>query len=105
MSPMSSTPAGSGKIWLITSATSPLGFSIARQALRNGDSIVAGCSTEEYVVWKDSHDGNKNATADNAKKGQGSTKVDVAEDIKSLDVGILSRMGGSACLVVPLSTK
>ncbi|KAK6521498.1 hypothetical protein TWF506_001710 [Arthrobotrys conoides] len=104
MSPMSSTPAGSGKIWLITSATSPLGFSIARQALRNGDSIVAGCSAEEYAVWKDSQNGQKNATADNTKGRQGS-KGDLGEEIKSLDVRILSRLGGSACLVVSLATK
>ncbi|KAF3223960.1 hypothetical protein TWF191_006368 [Orbilia oligospora] len=98
MSPMSSTPAGSGKIWLITSATSPLGFSIARQALRNGDSIVAGCSAEEYAAWKDSQNGNQNATDNNTKGRQGS-KVDVAgEEIKSLDVGYLSRLGGSANL-------
>ncbi|KAK6507014.1 hypothetical protein TWF481_005468 [Arthrobotrys musiformis] len=103
MSPSSSTPA-SGKIWLITSATSPLGFSIARQALRNGDSIVAGCSAEDYAAWKDSQNGDKNATADNAK-GRRSSKVDVEPEIRSLDVGILSRLGGSACLVVSLSTK
>ncbi|KAK6350776.1 hypothetical protein TWF718_003962 [Orbilia javanica] len=105
MSPMSSTPAGTGKIWLITSATSPLGFSIARQALRNGDSIVAGCSAEDYAAWRDSQNGGQNATVDNARKGQGSRGDVVAEEIKSLDVGILSRLGGSACLVVSLNTK
>ena len=102
MSPMSSAPT-SGKIWLITSATSPLGFSIARQALRNGDSVVAGCSAEDYAVWRDSQNGDQNATANNAKDRRGS-RVD-GEEVKNLDVGILSRLGGSACLVVALNTK
>ncbi|KAF3311155.1 hypothetical protein TWF173_008606 [Orbilia oligospora] len=105
MSPMSSTPAGSGKIWLITSATSPLGFSIARQALRNGDSIVAGCSVEEYAAWKDSQNGSQNATSNNTKGRRGSKVDATGEEIKSLDVGYLSRLGGSACLVVSLATK
>ncbi|KAK6361976.1 hypothetical protein TWF730_005681 [Orbilia blumenaviensis] len=103
MSPMSSAPT-SGKIWLITSATSPLGFSIARQALRNGDSVVAGCSAEDYAVWKDSQNADQNATTDNAKGRQGS-KADAFEEIKSLDVAWLSRLGGAACLVVSLNTK
>src|SRR5947208_1155879 len=45
-------PEPKGKVWLITSASSPLGFSVARQALRRGDSIAAGCTVEEYDIWR-----------------------------------------------------
>ncbi|KAK6534646.1 hypothetical protein TWF281_005952 [Arthrobotrys megalospora] len=104
MSPMSSTPT-SGKIWLITSATSPLGFSIARQALRNGDRVVAGCPAEDYAVWRESQNSAQNATGNNAKERQGAKGEVNIEEIKSLNVGILSRSGGSSCLVVPLNTR
>ncbi|KAK6541708.1 hypothetical protein TWF694_007501 [Orbilia ellipsospora] len=101
MSPTSSAPV-QGKVWLITSATSPLGFSIARQALRNGDSVVAGCTAEEHVAWKDSCAADENATANNTKSH---SRLDADEDIQSLNVGILTRLGGANCLPVPLSTK
>ncbi|KAF3935685.1 hypothetical protein ABW19_dt0207458 [Dactylella cylindrospora] len=98
-----SPPNANGKVWLVTSATSPLGFSIARQALRNGDRVVAGCSPEEYAAWKESTGltRDENATPNNNKR-KGKAAV---EEIEALDVGILSRLGGASCLVVPLSTR
>ncbi|EPS40703.1 hypothetical protein H072_5426 [Dactylellina haptotyla CBS 200.50] len=102
MSPTSSAVVQApGKVWLVTSATSPLGFSIARQALRNGDSVVAGCSAEEYTAFRDFKPPDGNATANNAKARQ---KRD-ADDVPALGIGILSRLGGPQCLPVTLNTK
>ncbi|EWC48255.1 hypothetical protein DRE_02359 [Drechslerella stenobrocha 248] len=108
---MSSTgPAlAQGKVWLITSATSPLGFSTARLALRNGDSVIAGCSSLEFAAWKlNASAPPENATPDNTDPNAHARprkRKLAAEEVEALDVGVLSRLGGSACLVVPLSTK
>ncbi|KAK6349757.1 hypothetical protein TWF696_006033 [Orbilia brochopaga] len=107
-------PTTTTKVWLVTSATSPLGFSIARQALRTGDSVVAGCTPQEYMAWKHANSsapasGNatpNNASTASAAKGKPAArgKLD-PEELESLDIDILSRLGGSSCLVVPLNTK
>src|SRR4051812_9372894 len=89
----------SGKVWLITSATSPLGFSIARQALKNGDRVVAGCSIEEHAIWRDSMVATQDGNATTNNKSKLKTETDV---IQSLDVGILQKLGRSSCLVVAL---
>src|SRR5690606_24248030 len=46
-STMPSSPAP--KVWLISSATSPLGYSIALQALQYGDSVALGCRRNEVA--------------------------------------------------------
>ncbi|KAF3925539.1 hypothetical protein ABW21_db0201136 [Orbilia brochopaga] len=107
-------PTTTTKVWLVTSATSPLGFSIARQALRSGDSVVAGCTPQEYTAWKHANSsasasGNatpNNASTSSATKGTATAKGKRdSEELESLDVGVLSRLGGPSCLVVPLNTK
>ena len=48
-------PSPHPRTWLITSATSPIGISIARAALSHGDSVVAGIGYGE--LEPDANDG------------------------------------------------
>ncbi|RPB25351.1 NAD(P)-binding protein [Terfezia boudieri ATCC MYA-4762] len=38
------------KVWLITSATSPLGYSVALRALQDGDFVALGCRRDEVAA-------------------------------------------------------
>ena len=38
------------KVWLITSATSPLGYSVALRALQDGDFVALGCRRDEVAT-------------------------------------------------------
>jgi len=40
----------SPKVWLITSATSPLGYSVALRALQDGDFVALGCRRDEVAA-------------------------------------------------------
>lgn len=77
------------RVWLITSAFSALGYAVAREALKFGDYVVAGCRREEVELER------RAGIAQNYDGG--------SEDVKSIQS--LKSLGGDSCAVVELDVR
>lgn len=77
------------RVWLITSAFSALGYAVAREALKFGDCVVAGCRREEVELER------RAGIVQNSDNGN--------EDVKSIQS--LKRLGGDCCAVVELDVR
>lgn len=76
------------RVWLITSAFSALGYAVAREALKLGDCVVAGCRREEVEL----------------ERRAGIHNYDnESEDFKSIQS--LKSLGGDCCVVVELDVR
>lgn len=78
-----------GRVWLITSAFSALGYAVAREALKFGDCVVAGCRRDEVELER------RASIAQNYNSGN--------EDIKSIQA--LKSLGGDYCAIVELDVR
>lgn len=77
------------RVWLITSAFSALGYAVAREALKFGDYVVAGCRREEVELER--------------RAGIAQNYADGNEDVKSIQS--LKILGGDSCAVVELDVR
>lgn len=59
---------GNVKVWLITNVLSPLGHSVATEALHTGDLVVGGCRGEEVDVERIDLITPENASSDAERK-------------------------------------